>query len=135
MSSAVAQTVFNPIATIGERTGNKIATSLGDFNRTSQEQLYKPIAGFVGSLSKGESVGSAVGALISPTKNQVGGWISDVKGKPGAQQTVNTPDPAAIAAQNDAQRAAAGRQAQIDTANTAPGRGGTILTQNYRYNT
>jgi len=53
--------------------------------------------------------------------------------KPEEIKPIQADDPAAVAAAAEKEKARKARQFQIDTMTGQPGRGGTILTDNYQY--
>ncbi len=97
------------------------------------------------SLAQGNSVSDAfnagagrgikgdVAGIKSIAGPIVGGVVQDFKGDPDNVPNVAAADPAAQSAEAARQRAVAQRQEQINAQNNKPGRGGTILTDNFQY--
>ncbi len=83
-----------------------------------------------------KDVGESVGTVIKDiSKSTVEPFMSGLQGDKKPVPNIAVQDPNAVKAQNEAQRAAAVRQAQVDQMTSTPGRGGTILTDNYNYRT
>ena len=81
------------------------------------------------SISEGASIVSGVKSGTMQTAQTAG--IID---SPEPLPSVVIEDPAQVAERDKMEKARARRQAQIDLQKGQPGRGGTILTDQYRYN-
>lgn len=74
----------------------------------------------------GNALGNAKETLVKPLMEGISGGPQDIP-------SVAAEDPSAVAAADKKAQAAAKRQTQIDILTKKPGRGGTILTDNYQY--
>lgn len=77
----------------------------------------------------GDSIHTAAGAASQSVVKPIMDGITPQKPLPD----ITAPDPNAVMSQQQAARHAAARQMQIDTMTSKPGRGGTILTDNFQY--
>lgn len=84
--------------------------------------------------AKGATEGSGVvkGSMTSPAGQLTSETIGGEKKPPPA--TIAAEDPAVVAAESEKKKARAKRQAEIDILTDKPGRGGTVLTDQYKYN-
>lgn len=86
----------------------------------------------------GGSLGSILGAGIKqaakPGVTLAKDVLGGVMGKPDQPANIASEDPAVVAAEAEKEKARAKRQAQIDILTDRPGRGGTVLTDQYTYN-
>lgn len=80
--------------------------------------------------SVGGSVKKAAGNAMDTVRPGLEG--AGLVGQPPA--TIVADDPATIAAEAEKKKARAKRQAEIDILTDRPGRGGTVLTDQYTYN-
>lgn len=95
------------------------------------ESMYNTAkdGGSLGSIL-GAGVRQATKPGIALAKDVLGG----VMGKPDQPANIAADDPAAIEDAAKKEKARAKRQAQIDILTDRPGRGGTVLTDQYTYN-
>lgn len=120
---SAAATVANPLAGVAAQVGGKIIQS-GDPSGVQARDVFAPIAagrtlveGGKAAVQGGISVGQEIGLLPEdPTAPNIA-----------------AEDPAARASADAKARARAKRQAEVDILTGTPGRGGTILTDNYDY--
>lgn len=132
-------TVVNDVKNIGtDVVHGQVLKGVGDIVGTAVDvgasvvsggQLTDTVHGATHPGDKGIVGGAAAGF------NESGGLGQALMGQPAQVPNIAIQDPTAVAAQQTAQRAAAVRQAQIDQQTNMPGRGGTILTNNYQYRT
>lgn len=131
---AFGQGTANAVSKISSKIGNQV---IADTKGT----VMAPIAG-IKTLVNGGSLGDAAGTAFHSAFDPGIALVKDIGEGTGALHKAAPPPalgysqtPQDYAAKQAAQRAAAARQSQIDTQTQTPGRGGTILTDNYRYNT
>ncbi len=102
---------------------------------TESQQFMSGSERAANALAAGKSPTESGRDMIDPVISNIKKSVNLIQGKSDAPPaSIVAADPVAIEAQNKAQRAAAARQSQIDNQTQSPGRGGTILTNNYRYN-
>lgn len=91
-----------------------------------------------GAIGNGKGFDGAVKATVGKSaegvKVNMGNIKGAVSGDPAAPQTIVAEDPATVAAEAEKKKARAKRQAEIDILTNKPGRGGTVLTDQYTYN-
>lgn len=92
------------------------------------------------AVEDGKSPTDVVKAGVNPglanSKKTLGIFKQDIMGGEEAPPvSIVAEDPAAVAADAKKKKEAARRQAEIDILTDRPGRGGTILTDNYNYKT
>lgn len=110
--------------------GNKF---IGNWN--SEAQYWQKGAKAVGE-GKGVSgfISGTAGSNFKDTKGQVGSFMSMINPGEPPPATIVAEDPAVVADKANKEKARAKRQAEIDILTNTPGRGGTILTDQYTYN-
>lgn len=117
-----------------------VASPVGALAGSAIHNVGKKIVGGE-SPSASDASPVAIGrGLVDQGKDITGSMITSAQSigllpTAGNVPNIGVQDPKLVKAQNDAARAAAARQAQIDQMTGAPGRGGTILTDSYKYNT
>lgn len=91
-----------------------------------------------GAVGAGEGGKGVIRAGAAPLIDRAKGIMGDVKdmvsGPQAAPLSIVAEDPAAVAADAEKKKAQAKRKAEIDIMTGQPGRGGTILTDQYTYN-
>lgn len=108
----------------------------------SSEALRKSGTNVVEGIKDGKDAGEIIGASAAPIvargKGLAGsvGVSSGLKSAevPNIADSIETIDPAVEAEAARKERVRTKRQAEIDILTDKPGRGGTILTDNYKYN-
>lgn len=129
MSGAVeiAQKVIQAPAQAIERN---VGGTVGDIFKNTFSRDTANSAASLGALSKGK-----LGGAVKPYVQRAGEIKAQVTGQ-DQQAPVNIAAPVDVAAEQDRankERARAKRQAEIDILTDRPGRGGTILTDQYTY--
>lgn len=132
VGSAAADTVGdifkNPIKGLGEAGSMYVGTMTGGaFSGLAAQKTAKGVAEGNGIIP---SASAANQSVLTST-----GLGDTIFGAKPTAPNITVQDPNAVASQQAAARAAAARQAQIDQKTSTPGRGGTILTDNYQYKT
>jgi hypothetical protein len=108
--------------------------------QTGYDISVAPVRGAIDtvqSLGRGEGLGKALGkgvkANVAPYVDLGKGIVGGAMGEPETPNIADPIDPAKVDAENKKERARVKRQAEIDILTDRPGRGGTILTDNYQY--
>ncbi len=113
----VAATVASPVVATGEMAYSALK---GD---GATKSLAAPIRSIVGGTR--ETLAGAPATLAE----------AGIVDAPKAPASILAEDPAAVAADAAKKKEAARRQAEVNILTDKPGRGGTILTDNYNYKT
>ena len=128
-----------------------VKNTVSDIGTSIKEGKPLKALGQAGAAYAGAITGGVLGgAAAQKTTKSISEGASIVSGvKSGTMQTAQTAgiidspeplpsvvieDPAQVAERDKMEKARARRQAQIDLQKGQPGRGGTILTDQYRYN-
>ncbi len=105
--------------------------------RDGAATLRDPAQDAIGAAAEGKGASGALSASAGKSSSNLKrnmGNISAGINPQAAPATIVAEDPAAVQSEAEKKKARAKRQAEIDILTDRPGRGGTILTDQYTYN-